>query len=104
MAKLTLKAKPTFKAKVAIPTPGEEEFDPVEFTFKHRTRDEMDEYLKSVNELKDAALIMSVASAWELADEFNEKNLNDFSQDYIMAPNAVFEKYLDELVKARTKN
>ena len=104
MAKLTLKAKPTFKARVAIPAPGEDEFEPLEFTFKHRTRDEIDEFCKSAGELRDAALIMAIASGWELADEFNEKNLNDFSQDYIMAPNAIFQKYLDELVKARAKN
>lgn len=103
MKKLKLNPDPTFTAKVPVPVPGGGEV-PVELTFKHRTRDEMDAFLKTAGDLKDAALILEMASGWELVDAFTEENLNTFSQNYIGAPRAVFETYVHELVKAREKN
>jgi hypothetical protein len=103
MAKLKLNPDATFKAKVAIQAPGSG-VDPVEFTFKHRTRDEMDEFLKSASDLRDAALIMEMAVGWELVDAFTAENVNRLAQNYITAPQAIFEAYLEELVKARRKN
>jgi hypothetical protein len=103
MAKLKLNPDPTFKAKVEISAAGAG-VDPVEFTFKHRTRDEMDAFLKSSGDLKDAKLIMEMAVGWELVDAFTEENLNKLAQNYITAPQAIFSTYLDELVKAREKN
>jgi hypothetical protein len=103
MAKLKLNPDPTFKAKVAIQAPGSG-VDPVEFTFKHRTRDEMDAFLKVSPELKDAALIMEMATGWELVDAFTPENINKLVQNYITAPQTIFEAYLEEMVKARRKN
>lgn len=103
MAKLKLQPNPTFRAKVAIQAPGDG-VDPVEFTFKHRTRDEMDEFLKASADLRDADLIMAMAVGWELSDPFTAENVNTLAQNYITAPQAIFEAYLDELVKARRKN
>lgn len=103
MAKLKLTPDPTFKAKVGIPVAGGG-IDQVEFVFKHRTRDELDAFLRRANELRDAALILEVASGWELADGFTEENLTKLVQNYIGSPKAIFEKYLDELTRAREKN
>lgn len=103
MAKLKLTPDPTFKAKVAIAAPGGN-VDPVEFTFRHRTRDEMDAFLKSSQDLRDAKLILEMATGWELVDAFTEENLNKLAQNYITAPQAIFEAYVTELVKAREKN
>lgn len=103
MAKLKLNPDPTFRAKVTIPVPGSADV-PVEFEFKHRTRDEMDAFLKKAPELQDAALILEIASGWELSDAFTEDNLNRLAQNYIMAPQAIFHAYLEELTKAKVKN
>lgn len=103
MAKLKLKPDPTFKAHVAIQAAGSG-VDPVEFTFKHRTRDEMDVFMKASPDLRDAALIMEMASGWELVEAFTAENIATLVQNYITAPQTIFEKYVDELVKARTKN
>jgi hypothetical protein len=104
MAKLKLQPDPTFKAKVAIQAAGEEGVDPVEFTFKHRTRDEVDEFLKASADLRDAGLIMEVAIGWELSDAFTAENINKLAQNYITAPRTIVNAYIDELVKAREKN
>lgn len=103
MAKLKLNPDPTFSAEVEIPVPGKAPVA-VSFTFKHRTRDELDEFLKRAVDLRDAALIMEVASGWELADAFTVENVTALVQNYIASPGAVFEKYLTELTKAREKN
>lgn len=103
MPKLKLNPDPTFKAKVGIPVPGAG-LDFVEFTFKHRTRDELDSFLKTADELRDAALIMEVASGWELVEAFTTENVTRLVQNYIASPQAVFQAYLDELTRAREKN
>lgn len=104
MAKLKLQPDPTFKAKVEIPVPGGAPVGVV-FTFKHRTRQEMERFLASVEELPDdAALIQAVATGWELADEFTEENVRVLVDSYIAAPARVFETYVKELAGSRSKN
>lgn len=103
MAKLTLNPAPTFSAEVQIPVPGKDSIA-VSFTFKHRTRDELDEFLKRAVDLRDAGLIMEVATGWELADAFTVENVTTLVQNYMASPAVVFDKYLTELTKARAKN
>lgn len=103
MAKFKLTPDPTFNANVEIPVAGGEPVS-VAFTFKHRTRDELQAFTKSVDGREDADLILDMCSGWELADAFTRENVLTLAQNYITAPRAVFETYLDELVKARTKN
>lgn len=103
MAKLKLIPDPTFQAKVAIPVAGKGEVDLV-FTFKHRTRSEMQAFLAQHQELDDVKLVTGCASGWELADEFNDANVAEFASQYIAGPSAVFETYCAELIGARRKN
>jgi len=104
MSRIKLQPDPTFKAKVDIAVPGAAPAGVV-FTFKHRTRQEMERFLPTVNEMKDdAQLIMAVAVGWELADDFTEANVSALADAYIAAPAAIFEAYLKELTGARTKN
>lgn len=104
MAKLKLQPDPTFKAKVEIAVPGATPASVV-FTFKHRTRQEMERFLPSVTQMEDdAQLIMAVATGWELADDFTEENVKALADSYISAPAAIFEAYLKELTGARSKN
>lgn len=103
MAKLRLNPDPTFSAKVEIPVAGGDSVS-VSFTFKHRTRDELQAFVEASKDRNDIDTIMEAASGWELADAFTRENIGLLVQNYIASPKAVFEKYLDELVKARTKN
>lgn len=103
MAKLVLKAAPTFKAIVDIPVPGGLEAE-IEFTFKHRTRDELDAFVKLQTGRDIVDTVLDIAEGWDLADPFCKASLQEFAQNYITGPAAVYEKYLAELVKARIKN
>lgn len=49
MTKLKLNPEPTFKATVGIPVPGVGNVD-VEFTFKHRTRKAITDFLEAKQE------------------------------------------------------
>ena len=103
MSKIKLEAEPTFKAKVNIPIPGGDPA-PVEFTFKHRTRDAVLAWMDEIKGEKDSDAILTMASGWELDDEFNAKNIDLLCQNYLGAGKAIFETYLSELRGQRAKN
>lgn len=108
MPKLKLIPEPTFRAKVAVPVPGEGPVE-VEFTFKYRTRDEVQRLLAETRtdaepKMTDTQLVMACACGWELADTFDEKNVAEFVRQYIAGPAAVFETYTAEMIGARRKN
>ena len=101
--KLVLTANPTFKAKVMIPVAGGLP-TPVEFTFKHRSKDAFSEWVKSLTDKDDADLIMEVASGWELDDAFERENIELLCQNYLGASRAVIEKYIGEQTAAKLGN
>lgn len=103
MAKLKLQPEPIFKEKVGIHVPGSVP-SRVEFTFKHRTRDEIQKLLEQLGEMDDTAMIMAVASGWDLVDDFTEANVAELAQSYVAAPKEIFETYLRALTGAREKN
>lgn len=107
MAKLKLTADPTFTAKVGIPIAGGEPAT-VLFTFKHRTQDELKEFVKELQSGKkptsDVDMLMSIACGWDLEDEFNRENVALMTQMYHAAAQAISEKYAEELTQARLKN
>lgn len=103
MARINLNPNATFKAMVEICRPGLEP-EKVEFTFKHRTRDEMDELLKQMAGMDIEDQVMAVACDWELVDTFNLENVKLLAQNYITAPVAIRDKYIAELIKAKEKN
>ena len=103
MAKLSLDAKPTFSAKVAVPVAGGASVE-VEFTFKHRTRDALDAFLTSADKRTDVETLMGIVDAWELDDALNAENMLRLTQSYLGAARAIVEKYIDELTQAKVKN
>lgn len=103
MPKLQLKADPAFKAKVSIPRAGAEAVE-VEFTFRHRTRAGLDEFIKSRDGKTDAQTFMDMVIAWELEDEFTPANVDLLLENYIGASLATFRTYVNELVKAKEGN
>lgn len=102
MAKLKLTAEPTFTAPVEIPVAGK---DPVKvsFTFKHRSKDEMTEWLKEKYE-SDEKAVMECAIGWELDDAFTAENVALLCQSYIAATGSILSAYIAEMRGARVKN
>ena len=103
MAKISLDANPTFPAKVAIPVAGGVPVE-VAFTFKHRTRDALNEFLTTADKRTDVETLMSIVDGWELDDTLNPENMLRLTQSYLGAARAVVEKYIDELTQAKAKN
>lgn len=103
MAKLSINAAPTFKAKVGIPVAGGESVE-VEHTFKHRTKDELDEFVASRIDKTDAETYLEMVSGWDFAEEFSEESVKAMLQNHIGAGVAAYKVYIDELVKAKVKN
>lgn len=103
MAKFSLAVKPTFKAKVGIKVHGGEAVD-VEFEFKHRTRDQLTEWLKGLDKRKDAEVLSDVLAGWALDDEFTPENIAILCQNFAGAPREIVDAYLGEISQARRKN
>lgn len=104
MAKLKLQPNPTFPLKVKVHVPGHEPGDVV-LTAKHRSKDGVEELIKSIAKMEDdATLILAIATGWDLEDEFNEANVRAMAQQYVAAPQAIFDAYLEELSGNRRKN
>lgn len=102
-SKFSLALKPTFSAAVPIPVPGEGAAD-VYFTFKARTREQLDELVGRFSELGDVDAVMEIASGWELEDPFDRVSVEKLVQNYLGAARAVIETYLKELTQARQGN
>lgn len=103
MAKLQLKAAPTFQAEVGIPLHGGGSAEVV-LTFKHRTMAEMDDFIKDRASKSDVDSFMEMVIGWDLEDPFGEESVKTLLQNYNGAALAAFQKYVDELIQARRKN
>lgn len=113
MAKLKLIADPTFKHVVQIPRAGAEPVG-VEFTFKHRDREEMDKWVgtelpaRSESEddpvKLDTLMVMDCATGWELEDEFTEVNVRQMLVSYGGSALAIYRAYVEQLRVGKQKN
>jgi Phage tail assembly chaperone len=103
MASLSLKAKPTFSARVPVPVPGGEPVL-VEFIFKHRTRSQLQAFSASRDDASDTDSVLAMAEGWDLDAEFNAANVAELCENYIGAPSMVYLTYLQELAKSKTGN
>ncbi len=101
--KFSLTASPTFKCKVPVPIPGDKPFD-IEFTFKHRNRDDFKAFIENLEGKEDVDLILDCASGWELEDAFDKKNLELLTQNYIGSGREIIETYIKQLASARLGN
>ena len=103
MAKLALKASPTFQAKVGIPVAGGASVD-VLFTFRHRTKTELVEFVSTRQDKTDEETFLEMVTDWDLEDAFTPENVKELLENYIGAALAVYETYKAELVKAKAGN
>lgn len=102
MAKLSIQAAPTFRAKVEIPVAGSKPVA-VEFTFKHRTKSELDKLLAK-KDVKDIETVMDILTGWEFEEPFERENVEIFLDNFGGAALALFGAYVDELLAAKRKN
>ena len=101
--KFNLSANPTFKAKVAIPVPGGKPAD-IEFTFKHRSKDALKEFMDDMKEKEDVDLLQDLVSGWDIDDPFNAESLEKMIQNYPGSALAIYQTYMVEMSGARAKN
>ena len=103
MAKLSLAASPTFTATVLIPVPGKRAA-PVEFTFKARTRDALQELIETLGSKDPTDQVLELVSGWDLEDSFSRDTVDQLLQSYIGAAKAISDKYFSELMGAKLGN
>ena len=103
MAKLKLIANPTFKFIVGIPVAGGEPA-PVEMIFKHRTKTELDEFIKTRADKTDAESFTDMVVGWDLEDTFSAASVDTLLENYAGAGLATFRVYIDQLIQAKLKN
>lgn len=106
MAKLKLLpvAKPTFTKTVKIPVPGSNATAELDLRFRWRTRDQIREWIESLGEKSNPAIIMEMLDGWELEDQFTEEVVAKFDQDFPGACSAIYTTYLSELSGAKAGN
>lgn len=103
MSILILQPNPQFKGTVDIPRAGENPAT-VEFTFIHRTKSALDEFIKTRFGVSDVESFMDMVSGWELKDEFNVENVTILLENYISAAQATYQAYIHLLVEGKEKN
>lgn len=103
MAKLSLKAAPTFQATVEIPVAGGESV-PVVMTFKHRTKTGLAEFIASRVDKSDFDSFKEMVVGWDLEDKFTDDNVREVLENYLGSAVATYRVYVDELTKAKAKN
>lgn len=102
-AKFKLEAAPTFDAVVDIPVHGAEPAK-VKFTFRHRTRDELDAFYKAAGERTVDESVLAVVAGWELDDELNAESVAKLTQNYMGAGPAITDAYIHAMLQARLGN
>lgn len=101
---LKLKADPTFKAKVAIPVPGQKAVE-ITVEFRHMTREEFQSWANPAEPRGDIETVMQIACGWDGVDAaFSRENVALLLENYHGASWAIGERYGKELNVARLGN
>ena len=101
--KFSLKAAPTFKKIVDLPVHGSG-FAPVEFEFKHRTKDELNAWLEGIETKSDADVLVDCVAGWDLKDKCTAASFELLIQNYAGSGKVIVQGYIDEILQARRKN
>jgi hypothetical protein len=96
-------ANPTFVAPVDIPVAGGKDHT-AKFTFKHRTKDELIEWRKSITGKVDTDLFLEMVEGWDLTEEFSKENVDLLLQHRQGVAWNTYMVYIEELGKHREKN
>lgn len=104
---LKLNPAPTFRAKVGIPVPGQEQPEQIVCIFKHMTREEYQRFSapEALAKLSDIDTLMALLAGWEEVDEaFSREAVAKMTQAYHGAAFAITAAFAAELTKARLGN
>jgi hypothetical protein len=104
--KFSFTASPTFKLEVGIPLPGEKKTYAVGFTAKHKGKKALKEFRETVNVDEGITLenVREMFVGWDLADDFNDKNIEAMLDEYPGAGWAMYGRYMGELQDAKLGN
>lgn len=100
--KLSLSALPDFKLPVKFKLANDQDVEVI-FTVKHKKTSELQELLNKEG-LSTKELIMEIASDWDLEEEYNEDNVNEFSDLFPASTVALTTAYMQALAGQRVKN
>ncbi|WP_294966621.1 phage tail assembly chaperone [uncultured Gilliamella sp.] len=103
MAKFKLVAEPTFKSKVLIPRPGQENGQ-IELTFKHYKLSDIAKFEEELKDKSVAEFLMKILTGWDLEEEFNQNNLEILLDNYPATVQAISDTYYKEIFGQREKN
>lgn len=104
---LKLNPAPTFRAKVGIPVPGQDQPEQIVCIFKHMTREEYRRFSdpEALSQRSDAETLMAILAGWEGVDEpFSTDAAARLAQAYHGAPFVIAAAFAAELTKARLGN
>ncbi|EGK71903.1 Phage protein [Methyloversatilis universalis FAM5] len=101
-----LKPNPTFQAKVKIAVPGQDKPEVITFTFRHKTKVELEAlFSEASKQTSDVDLVAEIATNWDVADApFNREALEELFQNYHGAALAIVDAYHQQLQAARLGN
>ena len=104
-----LNPSPTFKASVPLSVPGLKQPLEVEFTFRHKSRTAVDEWLKRYIESPSHEVLGEVIQGWSMRRdgepvEFSLSALAELCESYTPARGEISDAYLVELTRAKRKN
>jgi hypothetical protein len=111
VSKVSVKAKPTFFAKVTIPAP--EGALVLDLEFKHRTRKEFDAYIQQVQSrtaegegsVAEVDQVLELVAGWRNVEEpFSKEAVADLLENFHAASRTIGSRYHDELTQARLGN
>ena len=102
MLKLTL--EPKFTVPVEITVPGQEETGTMNITFNYRNSEELTDFWKKNEKTKLIDMVGEVVDGWDLAEDFNGKNLKTFLINYPSAALEILTVYREMSVGSRVKN
>ncbi len=109
MSKVVFKIQPapTFTVSVDIPRHGEEPAK-IKVTFKHKSRDEMRDFLERADKSdasQDVTLVNEMIAGWEGPDmPFSDEAVALLIQNFQGAVPALVQAYSLEILQARRKN
>jgi hypothetical protein len=96
---------PEFAASVPITVPGQLAPVSVDFVFRHRSRESINELLRDIQGRNDADVLNELIVAWPgIEEDYNRENLAVFLGNYPAAAGEIFSGYLAALTESRVKN
>jgi hypothetical protein len=96
---------PTFWETAHLTVPGQATPVPVEFEFKHHTREEMDAYWRAAKSGTDQENLARLVQGWKGIDkDFSQEHLAILINQYPTAAKEIYTAFQKGQLESRTKN